>query len=242
MKHPFHENLRNLRIKNNLTQDQLAEIIDVSRQAISKWERGEGLPDLHNLSMLSKALGVSVDELIGNSKEEKKTFNEEPKDFGNRAGNYFKKLINKANHATNSKQAKEIRKKLLVYGGIGLGVGVLIILIGFISFGVGARNSVLNGNFYDKPYNPIWSMIIFVVGAIISGISVYAIYAGLAIVVGGVATKFFDQTTYCPNCNDKVDKDEKVCSNCGTHLHKKCSCGKINELSDIYCRECGKKL
>ncbi|VEU80639.1 helix-turn-helix domain-containing protein [Haploplasma axanthum] len=242
MSHPFHENLRNLRIKNNLTQDELANILDVSRQAISKWERGEGLPDLHNLSLLAKALGVTVDELIGEQKEEKAKETNQRKyeeSFGHRAGNFFQRLIYKGNNATNSKKAKEIRKKLLVFGGIGLGVGILLVIIGFIGFATSAMKSVEN---FGSGASPVIFMPVFLIGGIIASISGYAIYAGLAIVVGGVATKFLDETTYCPNCHDKVDHDEKVCSNCGTKLSKVCDCGKVNEVSDTYCRECGKKL
>ena len=58
------ETIKELRKKNDMSQDQLAETMMVSRQAISNWERGEAAPDIENLSMLSKVFGVSVDELI----------------------------------------------------------------------------------------------------------------------------------------------------------------------------------
>lgn len=247
MNYQFQENLKNLKIKNNLTQDELADIINVSRQAISKWERGEGLPDLHNLQLLSKALKVSVDELIGNEKikpDSHTHYHHNTKNNGfekttSSAGNYFKKLIYKANHATNSDQAKEIRKKLLTYGGIGLAVGIILIFAGFISFAVGGQRAVSN---FNMSYNPIGSIIIFMLGGLITSISGYVVYAWLSIVIAGVTTKFLDEAKHCPNCNDKVDSDEKICSNCGTRLINVCSCGKVNQLGDIYCRECGKKL
>lgn len=52
------------RKKNGLSQDQVAEKIGVSRQAVSKWERAEASPDTDNLIMLSKLYNVSLDELI----------------------------------------------------------------------------------------------------------------------------------------------------------------------------------
>ncbi len=58
------------RTKKNYSQDDLALKIGVTRQAISKWERGEGLPDLYNVKKLSDAFGITVDELI-NSNERK---------------------------------------------------------------------------------------------------------------------------------------------------------------------------
>ena len=54
-----------LRKYNSLSQEALAEKIGVSRQAISKWERGEASPDTENLFTLSKIYCVSIDDLLG---------------------------------------------------------------------------------------------------------------------------------------------------------------------------------
>jgi transcriptional regulator with XRE-family HTH domain len=54
-----------LRKKNNLSQEELAEKLGVSRQAISKWERGETSPDTDNLILLANLYRVSLDELLG---------------------------------------------------------------------------------------------------------------------------------------------------------------------------------
>ena len=55
-----------LRKKNNLSQEKLAESIGVSRQTISNWELGETSPDLKQAGELSKILNISLDELVGN--------------------------------------------------------------------------------------------------------------------------------------------------------------------------------
>ena len=61
------------RKSNNLSQEELAEKIGVSRQAVSKWERAEASPDTDNLIMLAKIYGVTLDELVfGKSKESKR--------------------------------------------------------------------------------------------------------------------------------------------------------------------------
>ena len=57
------EQIYALRRKNGLSQEQLAEQIGVSRQAISKWEGGLATPDLENLVALSRCFGITVDEL-----------------------------------------------------------------------------------------------------------------------------------------------------------------------------------
>ena len=63
------ETIQALRRQKNLTQEQLAELVGVSRQAVSKWELNTALPDTDKLVPLARALGVSVDELLGNAFE-----------------------------------------------------------------------------------------------------------------------------------------------------------------------------
>ena len=58
--------LYELRKASGLSQDELAFKLEVSRQAVSKWERGEALPDAENLIKLSKLYQVSLDEIVGN--------------------------------------------------------------------------------------------------------------------------------------------------------------------------------
>ena len=60
-----------LRKQNGYSQEELADKLNVSRQAVSKWERGESSPDTDNLIALAKLYNVSLDELLGlsNNKE-----------------------------------------------------------------------------------------------------------------------------------------------------------------------------
>lgn len=58
------EKLYTLRKKSGLSQEQLAEALNVSRQAISKWEGGKSYPDIHSLLLLSALFDVSLDQLI----------------------------------------------------------------------------------------------------------------------------------------------------------------------------------
>lgn len=65
------ENLINLRKKENISQEELAEKLDVSRQAISKWESGNGYPEMEKIIKLSEIFNCSIDSLIkGNIKSE----------------------------------------------------------------------------------------------------------------------------------------------------------------------------
>ena len=60
----FADNLKQLRKEKQLSQEELAEILDVSRQAISKWEQGIGYPEVEKLLLLSSKLNVSLDSLM----------------------------------------------------------------------------------------------------------------------------------------------------------------------------------
>lgn len=60
------ENIFNLRKKQGLSQEQLGEKINVTRQTISNWELGETQPNPEQLKLLSKELKVSIDELLDN--------------------------------------------------------------------------------------------------------------------------------------------------------------------------------
>lgn len=63
------EKIAKLRKENGLTQSQLAEIINVSNKTVSRWETGEGYPEISLLVPLAKALGVSTDYLLNEEQE-----------------------------------------------------------------------------------------------------------------------------------------------------------------------------
>lgn len=62
----FGEHLREIRKQKNISQEQLAELLNVSRQSVSKWEQDICYPEVEKLLLLSKVLGVSLDYLVGN--------------------------------------------------------------------------------------------------------------------------------------------------------------------------------
>ena len=62
----FSENLKQIRKEHHLSQEELAELLDVSRQAVSKWEQGQGYPEVEKLLLLSRKLNISLDALMSN--------------------------------------------------------------------------------------------------------------------------------------------------------------------------------
>lgn len=82
----FSDKLQKIRKENNITQEGLADKLNVSRQAVSKWESGIAYPDTEKLIQISKIFNVSLDELIN----DKEIHNEEIKKKLN-----FMEIINK---------------------------------------------------------------------------------------------------------------------------------------------------
>ena len=71
----FSQYIKNYRKKNNLTQQELANKLYVTKQAISKWENDKGIPDVSLYQSISNLLDVSIDELMGNEKKSVKKKN-----------------------------------------------------------------------------------------------------------------------------------------------------------------------
>ena len=72
------EKLIRLRKENGMSQEELADRLGVSRQAVSRWEQGSTYPDIPNLRKLMKVFGVSADYLVGSSETEKRGQMPEP--------------------------------------------------------------------------------------------------------------------------------------------------------------------
>ena len=76
------DNLKRIRKENNLSQEQLAEKLNVSRQSVSKWESGLAYPEMDKVIQLCKMFDLNIDELLNqnikevkNNKQSKNNFN-----------------------------------------------------------------------------------------------------------------------------------------------------------------------
>lgn len=68
----FGQKLKKLRNDNSMTQEQLADLIFVTRTAVSKWETDNGYPGIDSLKAISNLFGISIDELISDADIENK--------------------------------------------------------------------------------------------------------------------------------------------------------------------------
>ena len=174
------------RKKSGLSQEALAQKLNVSRQAVSKWETGEAMPDLNNLALLAKEFDVTADWLISE---------EEPVE---------------ATHSQTQNESSAwldhvpgfIGKMLKKYGWI---FGIYLAVVGalFAGFGAIAKfvSEVMLGNFnstvgnmfptgtgfYEDPINPFGKITSFnpvsIVGTVILVLGVIMIIAGIVLAV-----------------------------------------------------------
>lgn len=127
-----------LRKKNNLSQEELAEKVGVARQTISKWELGETSPDIKQSKILSKIFNVSLDELADN-------------DIKN-------VLIEKT---SNTEKLAGLTLKAIKITGIVFAVVVLVLLILFVIFRLNRKSMneladakiSITCNLHDKEYS-----------------------------------------------------------------------------------------
>lgn len=73
----FNERIKKLRKQKDLTQEQLAEYMGISPQAVSRWETGASCPDISALPQLAELFGLTIDELLGvNEKKKRREIND----------------------------------------------------------------------------------------------------------------------------------------------------------------------
>lgn len=72
------ERLKELRKLNNLSQEQVAKELNITRQAISKWETDKTMPDIENIILLSKLYNVSLKSIMGEEEEKNIEESEKP--------------------------------------------------------------------------------------------------------------------------------------------------------------------
>lgn len=101
----FSENLQNLRKRAGLSQEELAEKLEVSRQAVSKWETKEAVPDMEKIIAIAELFDCSIDDLV-------------------------KDTINDVKIKDNNVKPKEEYDKFMDKFSTGIALGVFLILIG----------------------------------------------------------------------------------------------------------------
>ena len=97
MNNQFSENLKKIRKEQNLSQEELADQLGVSRQAISKWESGQAYPEMDKIIALCNKFNVNIDDLLHNDIKEVKGEEESKKKLNNSIYSFLKNITNTIN-------------------------------------------------------------------------------------------------------------------------------------------------
>ena len=136
------EKIYELRNQHNLSQGDLANKLDVSRQSISKWENGNSTPDLEKIVKLAEIFNVSLDELIKNEEKEETNIN----------------TPEQVSATKPNTREKKIGKGLLIAGVISIFV-FLLLGLGITGFFIAIPLFACSIVFYKaKSYYSLWCM------------------------------------------------------------------------------------
>lgn len=185
----FFEKCKRLRKEKGLSQEAFAEIMGVSRQAVSKWESGQSLPDVEKLVKISNYFGVTMDYLV---KEERQT-TLLPKDVNNEGGAVYSPFISIHDYEYKSKKSicgiplvhinlghgKRTARGILAIGNQAKGiVAIGMVALGIFSFGLLSIGLISIG---------VFALGLLALGAVaVGGFSIGAVALG-AVATGGVA-------------------------------------------------------
>lgn len=97
MNNKFSENLKKIRKENNFSQEQLADIVGVSRQAISKWESSQAYPEMDKIIMLCEKFNVNIDDLLHKDIKEAKGETETKKKINTYMDNFLNFITDTVN-------------------------------------------------------------------------------------------------------------------------------------------------
>lgn len=128
----FGEQIKSIRKKENLTQEQFAMKLNVSRQAVSNWENNKNLPDIGMLILMSNVFQISLDQLIKGD---------------NHMNNMTEKVIKDGSETRRAKY----NMISSVIGGILLLIGVMLLVIKGMSVEYIDAEGILHENFFLLP-------------------------------------------------------------------------------------------
>lgn len=128
----FGEQIKSIRKKGNMTQEQFAIRLNVSRQAVSNWENDKNLPDIGMLILISDVFHVSLDSLIKGDDE---------------MNNITEKVIKDGSETRRAK----FNMITSIIGGVLLCIGILLLVIKGMSVEYIDANGILHENFFLVP-------------------------------------------------------------------------------------------
>ena len=175
MNNKFSENLKKIRKDNNLSQEQLADELGVSRQAISKWESAVAYPEMDKIITLCEKFNLNIDDLLHKDIREVKGEEESKKKLNKYVDDFLNFITNTINMFSNMSFKSKI-KCLFEQFVIGVILFIIFLVIGTV---VGDLLFSIFGFLADKVYfvlRAIFNFIYFVFGTIVSLVIILHIF------------------------------------------------------------------
>lgn len=170
MSNNFSENIKRIRKENNLSQEQLAEEMGVSRQAISKWESGAAYPEMNKIVLLCEKFNLNIDDLLNKDIKEAKSEEESKKNINRYVDDFLKFITDSLNmfiSMTFKSKVKCIVEQIIIAALLSLAGVCFYALIDRVFYGI---FSSLPDDFYYS-FNSIFESV-YLLSAVIIGLTV----------------------------------------------------------------------
>ena len=145
------ENLKRIRKDNNLSQEQLAEKLGVSRQSVSKWENGEAYPEMDKVLQLCKMFNLNIDELLNQDIKEVNESKQSRINIDKYVGDFLD-FITKTINLFSSMKFKDIIKCLSEQCFIGISILIVTLILGTL------LGNLFHGVFFFIPHEYYYSV------------------------------------------------------------------------------------
>ena len=164
------DNLKRIRKENNLSQEQLAEKLGVSRQAVSKWESGQSYPEMDKVLLICKLFNYNIDELMNENVKEVNENKQSKININKYIDDFFEFITKTVDCLSYMKFGQKI-KMLIEQIGIGFFLFLIFLIIGAIGSSIvsGIFRSIMPNGYYiiREIFSSIYIAIALVLGIII---------------------------------------------------------------------------
>ena len=194
------ENLKRIRKDNNLSQEQLAEKLGVSRQSVSKWENGEAYPEMDKVLQLCKMFNLNIDELLNQDIKDVNENKQSKINVDKYVGDFLD-YVTKTINLFSSMKFKDIIKCLSEQCFIGISILIVTLILGTL------LGNLFHGVFFFIPHEYYYS----VYNLFSSIYFVFAFIVGLCIMLHIFKIRYLDYFVIEErNIEEKVEEIEIV--------------------------------
>lgn len=183
------DNIKRIRKENNLSQEELAEKLGVSRQSVSKWESGQAYPEMDKIIDISKKFNISIEELFNQNVTTTKNTNEAK----NSLDSFVKRIINFITNSFNMFFRMKFKDKLKL-------IIEELIIVGLLYLLLGLAYSVIE----DLLYRLI--DVKFIINIFTFVYTIFAYGLGFIVLINLFKTRYLD---YYLNMDNKKDNEEE---------------------------------